>query len=179
MRREGRTIREIAALLGISAGYAQAFVKDIAAEKQNERNTEAVSDHQGGQKGNYEQGDRMKFENYKSEICHELKRKGDIQFIVSYLKTDQVRKLYDQHMYLQCLYLLAMIDYLCRINDLPLCREYDDLRACKIRQTVYPASVEIMYKVLNDEKILSEARERSIPEFMQHNIVESEVRDIA
>jgi predicted transcriptional regulator len=176
MRREGYTIREIAALLGISVGYAQAFVKNIETEHQNKLKT---SDSQKEQKENVNQGDRMKFENYKSEICHDLKRKGDMQFIISYLKADEVRKLYNQHQYIQCLYLLAMIDYLCRINNLPLCKEYDDIRACKIKQIVYPASVEIMYRVLNDEKILREARENSIPEFIQHNIVESEVRDIA
>ena len=71
---------------------------------------------------------RGSFELYKSNVCHELKEKGDIPFIIDVLENNKIRKLYDKGWYAESLYLLAMLDYVSRLNDIPLCTEYDDLR---------------------------------------------------
>lgn len=63
---------------------------------------------------------RCSFETFKSNTCHLLKDIGDIDFIIETLETDEIRKLYERKWYREALYLLAMIDYLSRINSLPI-----------------------------------------------------------
>lgn len=118
------------------------------------------------------------FEIFKSNTCHHVKNMGDIDFIIETLETDEIRKLYDRQLYRESLYLLAMVDYLSRLNNLPICIDYDDIRKCKLEKTYYPVGVMIAYKATGDESIKTEAAANAIPEFMRFNIVESEVRDV-
>lgn len=121
---------------------------------------------------------RSNFELYKSNVCHQVKEKGDIQFIIDTLENDEVRRLYDKEWYSESLYLLAMLDYISRENDVPICAEYNDIRKCRLQETVYPASVLTAFVVSKNESIKEDAYRESIPEFRRFNIVESEVRDV-
>jgi len=121
---------------------------------------------------------RQSFETYKSTICHMVKDKGDLEFIIETLETDKIRKHYQKCWYIESLYLLAMVDYLCRENDLPLCAQYSDIRAARLKEPVYPAGILTMCAVLKSDLPKIESRNESIPEFMRFNIVESEVRNV-
>lgn len=121
---------------------------------------------------------RQGFEAYKSNICHMVKDMGDIDFIIDTLESDKVRKLYQKRWYPESLYLLAMVDYLSRENDLPVCAEYNDIRTAKLREPVYPASILTMCAALKSNAPKTESRDEAIPEFMRFNIVESEVRGV-
>lgn len=121
---------------------------------------------------------RIDFELYKSNVCHELKTLGDIEFIVTTLKKDNIRRYYKKKWYPECLYLLAMLDYVSRKNQVPLCTGYDDLRNCKLQKTIYPTGILIATQVKNDESIKTKAYDNSIPEFKKFNIVENEVYNI-
>lgn len=129
---------------------------------------------------NKEQSDdyRCSFETFKSNICHQVKDLGDIDFIIETLEADEIRKLYDRQWYREALYLLAMIDYLSRINSLPICTNYSDIRSQKLEKPHFPASIEVSYVATGDESIKNKAMENAIPEFMRFNIVESEVRNV-
>ena len=76
------------------------------------------------------------------------------------------------------MYLLAMVDYLSRVNGLSLCREYSDLRGAKLKQVLYPSSLVLEAKITKNPALLRESERESIPEFMSHNIVEREVRNV-
>ena len=121
---------------------------------------------------------RSSFELYKSNVCHELKEKGDIQFVIDTLENNKVRMLYDKGWYVESLYLLAMLDYVSRENNVPICTEYDDLRKLKLKETVYPKSILIIYAVSNNDEIKEKAYNESIPEFARFNIVENDVRNV-
>ena len=82
---------------------------------------------------------RQEFETFKSNTCHLVKDMGDLEFIIDTLESDRIRKLYNRQWYPESLYLLAMVDYLSRVNDLPLCSNYEDIRATKLQQPIYPA----------------------------------------
>ena len=83
---------------------------------------------------------RHGFDAYKSSICHKVKDLGDIEFIIDTLESDKIRMLYQKQWYPESLYLLAMVDYLSRENDLPICAEYSDIRAARLREpAVMPA----------------------------------------
>lgn len=121
---------------------------------------------------------RCSFETFKSNTCHHVKDMGDLDFIIETLKTDEIRKLYDRQWYREALYLLAMVDYLSRINHLPNCTNYNDIRRQKLENPCFPAGILVSCAATGDESIKDEAIARAIPEFMRFNIVESEVRDV-
>lgn len=121
---------------------------------------------------------RSSFENYKSTICHRVKEMGDIAFIIDTLENNDIQTYYEKKWYPECLYLLAMLDYISRVNGVPLCNEYDDLRQCKLNKTIYPASLKAASKVLDNDSILIEAEHAAIPEFKRFNIIENEVRNV-
>ena len=121
---------------------------------------------------------RCSYELFKSNVCHKLRRLGDIDFLVDTLGRDTIREYYNRKWYPECLYLLAMVDYISRINHVDLCEEYDALRKQKLSEVIYPASVIALCAAENSDAPKEQARENAIPEFMRFNIVESEVRNV-
>ncbi len=122
--------------------------------------------------------DAIPFELFKSNVCHRVKDDGDIPFIVETLKSGDIQNYYDKKQYPQAFYLLAMVDYLSRENDLPLCNAYSDMRKQKLANPIYPESVLVMAKIMEDDSVIADSLEKSIPEFRKFNIAESEVRNV-
>jgi DNA-binding Xre family transcriptional regulator len=121
---------------------------------------------------------RSSFENFKSSICHRVKELGDIDFIIDTLESQDIRRYFEREWYPESLYLLAMLDYISRENDVPLCDEYDDLRRCRLENTIYPSSVLAMSAASKKEDELRYAEKKAIPEFKRFNIIESDVRNV-
>lgn len=129
-------------------------------------------------KGESKMEQRSSFELYKSNVCHRVKDMGDLDFIISTLQSDEIRRLYEKQWYPESLYLLAMVDYLSRENDLPVCSNYNDIREHSLSEIIYPASVIAYSTATNDNLFMKESWETAIPEFKHFNIVESEVRNV-
>lgn len=121
---------------------------------------------------------RCSFELFKSNVCHWLKEEGDIDFLIQVLESDLIRKYYNRKWYLESFYLLGMLDYISRINDVPMCSEYDDLRQQRMQEIVYPVGVFLTARVLGDESIKEQALKEAIPEILRFNIVESDIRNV-
>ena len=121
---------------------------------------------------------RSSFEVFKSNVCHMVHDRGDIDFIIDTLETDRVRTLYKKRWYPESLYVLAMVDYLCRVNGLPACSNYNDIRSTKLKDAVYPASVLTLCAALKNDHPKQQSWDEAIPEFRRFNIVESEVRNV-
>ena len=121
---------------------------------------------------------RCSFELFKSNVCHQLKELGDREFIINALETNIVRTYYERQWYPECLYTLAMLDYVSRINNIPICTNYNDIRCMRLQETIYPASIAALAAMNQDRDIKAESQRRSIPEFMRFNIVECEVRNV-
>ena len=121
---------------------------------------------------------RSAFETFKSNICHHVKDMGDLDFIVSLLNSDEIRTLYNKRWYPEALYLLAMLDYLSRENDVPKCTKYDDLRVRKLSKPLFPTGVLITSEVLKSDEPMIKAEPNAIPEFRRFNIIESDVRNV-
>jgi transcriptional regulator with XRE-family HTH domain len=121
---------------------------------------------------------RCNFETFRSNTRHHVKDLGGIDFVIETLETDEIRRLYDRQWYRESLYLLAMTDYLSRMNNLPICTKYNDIRNQKLEQPYFPANVVVSYAATGDENIKKEAVDNAIPEFMRFNIVEGEVCDV-
>ena len=121
---------------------------------------------------------RPSFENFKSETCQKIKMMGDIPFIIELLQSNQIREYYEDQWYPESLYLLSMLDYLSRENNIPVCTDYDDIRKAKLSKILFPASVIALVNATGNDQYYVEAIKNSIPEFLKHNIVESEIRDV-
>jgi len=121
---------------------------------------------------------RSSFDIFKSNVCHRVHDMGDMDFIIDTLETDRIRKLYQKQWYPESLYTLAMVDYLSRENDLPLCNEYNDLRFAKLRKPIYPSSVVVMSIVADNDQPKKDSYTNAIPEFKRFNIIENEVRNV-
>ena len=83
------------------------------------------------------------------------------------------------------LYLLAMVDFISRINGITLCNKYNYLRSERFQQTVYPLSVvtsAVFEKKTNSDIIQSYISENKnyqpIPEFLRHNTIEGDVFNV-
>ena len=121
---------------------------------------------------------RQSFETYKSNVCHLVKDMGDMDFIIDTLESDKIRKLYQKRWYPECLYLLAMVDYLSRENDLPVCDEYSDIRASSLQKPIYPASIIALSVLSKSDRPKTDSFAAAIPEFRRFNIIENEVRNV-
>lgn len=121
---------------------------------------------------------RTDFEVFKSNICHLVKDKGDVNFLIDILSEDEIRKLYSRKWYAEAFYLLATVDYLSNVNGIPLCTNYNDIRSHKLKEKVYPAGAVLSDKIMNTDTHCSECLKNAIPEFLRFNIVESEIRNV-
>ena len=121
---------------------------------------------------------RSSFELYKSEVCHLVKDLGYRNFIIEVLKSNKIESLYEKRWFPECFYLLAMVDYLSRINNVPLCLKYNKLRTLHLQEPIFPIGVILLDKASNSEKYSKEILAFAIPEFLRHNIVEREIQDV-
>lgn len=122
---------------------------------------------------------RTSFEVFKSNVCHMVKNSGEIQFMIELLKSDLITEYFRKQWYPESLYLLGMLDYLSRKNDIPICTNYNKIRCCKLETVLYPQGILLLSKVLNQPELLIESYENAIPEFKRFNIVENEVENVA
>lgn len=122
--------------------------------------------------------ERSAFETFKSNVCHKLKDMGDVDFMLDILNSNEIRNLYDKRWYPESFYLLGMLDYLSRINNIPLCENYNDIRANKLSEPIYPVGILVTCDALKSDKPPKEAEREANPEFLRFNIIESDVRNL-
>jgi len=120
----------------------------------------------------------MEFELFKSNICHAVKRMGDIDFLIHILQSTQIQDYFEKKMYFESFYLLAMVDYLSRINNVPIAVEYDYIRKYKLDRIIYPSSILAQSFVFKSDKPKKKSIKECIPEFFKYNIIENEIRNV-
>jgi transcriptional regulator with XRE-family HTH domain len=121
---------------------------------------------------------RMDFEIFKSNVCHLVKDRDDLDFIITTLQADEINRYWNKNWYPEAFYLLAMVDYLSRLNDIPLCTKYDDIRTQSLKEPLYPRDITMAAKLSPDKKVMEKSRREAIPEFLRFNIIESEIRNV-
>ena len=121
---------------------------------------------------------RYDFEVFKSNVCHRVKDSDEIDFILSVLEFDDVRRYWNKKWYPEAFYILAMIDYLSRINDIPMCTRYDDIRSNSLKKPLYPRDVELVMTFDPSADLKEQCMKKAIPEFLKFNIVESDIENV-
>ena len=71
-----------------------------------------------------------------------------------------------------------MLDYLSRINDIPLCEKYNQIRTQSLSRPVYPKDVLLAEKLDSKSRAKENSYRDAIPEFVRFNIVECNIRDV-
>lgn len=64
-----------------------------------------------------------------------------MDFIIDTLEKEDIRRYYDRQWYPESFYLLAMLDYVSRENDIALYANYSDLRSQKLSEPVFPSGI--------------------------------------
>lgn len=118
----------------------------------------------------------QQFELFKDNVKHAVRRQGHLKFIEDMLTSGEIQELWDEGMDLYALYLLAMTDYLSKLNGIPLYNGYDGLRRYRMKKKVYPESVIIRSEISG--KSMDELAEDAIPEFLEYNIVEGDIFNV-
>ena len=121
---------------------------------------------------------RDSFDNFKSNVCHFVKNVGELNFIKETLCSDIPQKLYEKEWFPECLYLIAITDYLSRKNNIPIYTGYDSLRMHKLDEPLYPSSIYMLYLLTKDKSVLDDSLNKSIPEFKRFNIVENDIDNV-
>lgn len=124
------------------------------------------------------QEQRTAFETFKSNVCHKVKELGDMDYIISTLQSDDVGRYWKMKWYPEAYYTLAMLDYLSREHDLPLCTKYSNIRSGRLKSPLFPRDIELAAKLDTSLDVRRQAMDEAIPEFMRFNIVEREIRNV-
>lgn len=126
---------------------------------------------------------RMEFELFKSEACHWLKNLGDVEFVTRLVTEDWISIFWNKEWYPECFYLLAMLDYLSAIYNVPKLGKYNDYRGYKLESILYPRDILFWEKILPEaqykKRVLEECRSNPCSaEFLKYNIIEGDIRDV-
>lgn len=121
---------------------------------------------------------RVDFEIFKSYVQHQVHDLSDFVFIEKVVTSNQIENYFKKEWYPEAFYLLATIDYLSNIHQIPLFNKYDEFRKTKLKKILFPASIAVIASPKDDKKIKDEMLKNAIPEYLQFNIVESEIRNV-
>lgn len=116
------------------------------------------------------------FDLYRSSVCQELMVKGYEEFLKRHISQNNVRHLFDYDKKLEALYLLSVIDYLCKEHDLPLVKEYNDIRSYKMDKLYVSKGVYSLLK--NKMTNITKVFEDSLEVFLKHNIAEDSIYNV-
>lgn len=120
----------------------------------------------------------VEFIYFRNETLNELKRRGIETFIDEIIKTKEIDYYYKNGGYPYAYYLLALIDYLCRINKIPIyTKRYNNIRKERLDKAFFVGSELIHFDTIEEaEKAIGIT---VIPEFAKFNIIEEDVFNVA
>ena len=109
---------------------------------------------------------------FASSVQHSLKREGALAFLSEVLSKDQIGSLLRDGRLFEARYLLALVDYLLRLEELPRPKEYRVLRHHRFNEPIYMGDP-------RREEEKERNRQNAIPEFLAANIIEGDVFNVA
>ena len=117
------------------------------------------------------------FDLFKSDTLQRLKKTDESSFIASVIESKEIENYFFEKKYLEALYLLSLVDYLCAKNSIPRLNQYDIFREYKFEKIYVSKSI---YVLLTLKQIkVTDIYKTAIKEFLKHNIVEAEIDKVA
>ena len=112
-----------------------------------------------------------------SRICHEVKTKGKESFIEWIESSDIVDECYKAKDVYAALYYISMYEYLCNELNHKATKRFKTYYSMKLTERVFQPDVYLLDRLHNNTAASEDALRKAIPEFLKHNIVETEVYD--
>lgn len=130
-----------------------------------------------------EDGGTESFEQFRSEICHCLKRLGDKTFSETALRDDWPGRMWKKGQYAEAFYVLAIMDYVTSQGINCDMQKYSDIRAKKLKEPLFPLGVLYMEKLMPQADKKKEYAKKCIDSycgrfFLKYNIMEDDIRDV-
>ena len=113
-----------------------------------------------------------------SNLQHQIKSEGDLSFIRFCITSHFAERCFLSKQYDKGLYVVATVDYLCRISNIPLYSGYDEMRKWKLEEPKYPEDIEQLHDTELKEMLKRKCMEECLPEFKRANIMEKGVRHV-
>lgn len=120
----------------------------------------------------------IEFRYFRNNLLHDLKKIGPEAFINKIIQTKEIDFYYKNEGKAYAYYLLALIDYLCRFNNLPIYeKRYNKIRKEKLDKPFFVGSDILKFDSIEDAE--REFHITTIPEFRKFNIIEGDVNNVA
>ena len=123
-------------------------------------------------------GPFIDFRYFRNNLLSELKRNDQVSFIESIIEKREIDYYYKNNGKEYALYLLALIDYLCRINKIPVyTKRYNDLRKEKLEKPFFVGGNSLSFTTIEEAE--QSLQITIIPEFKRFNIIENDIFNVA
>lgn len=119
--------------------------------------------------------DNEDYPSFASNTGHELKAKGDMAFLHDVLSEDRVTQYIRDGKYVYALYTLALIDYLCHVNNIEIPNRYNKYRGLRLYKPIYP-NAQYFHEL--PKAYQNDVIKNAIPEFVRYNIYEGDIRNV-
>lgn len=106
------------------------------------------------------------FQTFRNKVHHKLKCNDEIDIMLEILEKHRIDYYLLHQDMLKAMYLLSLLDYLSKKNQVPLCQEYSELRSQSLSDPYYVG-----------DRIETHRYENCIQEFAKHNIYEGDLYD--
>ena len=118
------------------------------------------------------------FRYFRNTVLSALKRDSVDLFIQKLISEKQIGNYYNNGLISQALYLIALLDYLCRISGKPLYLDkYKRCRKKKLEKPLFVGGDIIHFDTIDEAE--ETLKIKVIPEFADFNIIESDVFNVA
>ena len=112
------------------------------------------------------------FDAFRKVELRRLKNLDDVPYLIQILEGGRIPRLRKLHQDAQAYYLVALVDYLSRIHEVPRCKDFDDIRQEKLSEAIYPGLGNLVKSPVMKKK----KEDTAIPEFKHFNIMENDIR---
>ena len=120
----------------------------------------------------------IEFRYFRNTVLQTLKEMGEIQFVNFVIKGKDIDYYYKNKGYEYAYYLLALIDYICKKNNIPIYQNrYNKIRKNKLTKPFFVGSN--LFSFDSIEQAENELGVKTIPEFSKYNIIEVSTSDVA
>ena len=120
----------------------------------------------------------LKFRYFRNNTLHELKEYGIDIFVDKVIREKIIDQYYKNDGLSYSYYLLALIDYLCRITNKPIyTNRYNNLRKERLEKAFFVGGDSLHFDTIEEAE--ERLKIKVIPEFARFNIIEEDVFNVA
>ena len=122
--------------------------------------------------------EQIDFRYFRNNLLGALKREKANEFVKKIISKKEIDYYYKNNAKEYAYYLLALIDYLCRISNKPVYNaRYNELRKERLKRPFFVGSK--LFKFDSIEEAENKLKITVIPEFKKFNIIEEDVFNVA